>query len=252
MANRLQNLGVVMRNTTSKEFFWGLLGISFVVLIHEMGHFLAAHWADVATPIFSIGFGPRLAGFAWGKTFFQLSALPIGGYVEISPIAFAAQSYPVQLFIVLAGIGTNILFSLIVFYVVGIISCSNCSWPLRFAHPLRRAVKLCQQDSLADDTQTPKGLVGPLGIIRLGGQAAGEGLMRFFLFLAVLSANLAFFNLLPIPFFDGGKLVFITIQQWWPHPPELLIGAINFIFFIFLLLFFFWVTKKDIERLKKD
>ena len=60
------------------------LGISFLIFIHELGHFLAARLFGVRVEIFSIGFGPRLAGFKRGETDYRLSAIPLGGYVKMA------------------------------------------------------------------------------------------------------------------------------------------------------------------------
>jgi regulator of sigma E protease len=60
------------------------LGISFLIFIHELGHFLAARMFGVRVDIFSVGFGPRLAGFRRGETDYRLSAIPLGGYVKMA------------------------------------------------------------------------------------------------------------------------------------------------------------------------
>lgn len=58
--------------------------ISLVVFVHELGHLWVAHRMGVKALRFSIGFGPRLFGFTWGGTEYQLSALPFGGYVKFA------------------------------------------------------------------------------------------------------------------------------------------------------------------------
>lgn len=62
----------------------GLFMIGFLVVVHEAGHFLAARFFGVGTPVFSIGMGPRLFGFTWWETDFRISLLPVGGYVRMS------------------------------------------------------------------------------------------------------------------------------------------------------------------------
>ena len=61
------------------------LGLSFVIFIHELGHFMAAKWCGVNVTTFSIGFGPAIPGckFTWGETTYKLSILPLGGYVQM-------------------------------------------------------------------------------------------------------------------------------------------------------------------------
>ncbi|HEX8643410.1 MAG TPA: RIP metalloprotease RseP [Allosphingosinicella sp.] len=57
-----------------------------------------------------------------------------------------------------------------------------------------------------------KELGGPLKIAQFSGQQATLGLIPFFVFMAMVSINLGFINLLPIPLLDGGHLLFYTIE----------------------------------------
>jgi regulator of sigma E protease len=61
--------------------FLFVLGI--IVFFHELGHFLVARWCGIKVVVFSIGFGPELAGFNDRHgTRWKLSAVPLGGYVK--------------------------------------------------------------------------------------------------------------------------------------------------------------------------
>lgn len=60
--------------------------------------------------------------------------------------------------------------------------------------------------------RSPKELKGPVGIAQLSGQAAEQGFATVLWFMAMLSANLGFVNLLPIPPLDGGHLLFYAIE----------------------------------------
>ena len=57
--------------------------ISGVIIVHELGHFLAARWAGVKVEIFSLGFGPILYRIRWGETDYAISLVWIGGYVKM-------------------------------------------------------------------------------------------------------------------------------------------------------------------------
>src|SRR4029078_10307046 len=60
-----------------------LFGLSVVVFFHELGHFLIARLCGVRVLVFSIGFGPQLAGFTDRHgTRWKISAGPLGGYVK--------------------------------------------------------------------------------------------------------------------------------------------------------------------------
>lgn len=60
-------------------------GLSFIIFIHELGHFVAAKWCDVHVTAFSIGIGPSIPGlrFTYGETTYKVCLLPIGGYVAM-------------------------------------------------------------------------------------------------------------------------------------------------------------------------
>jgi regulator of sigma E protease len=60
-----------------------LFVLTVVVFFHELGHFLIARWYGIKVLVFSIGFGPELAGFNDRHgTRWKLSAIPLGGYVK--------------------------------------------------------------------------------------------------------------------------------------------------------------------------
>ncbi|HSW73838.1 MAG TPA: site-2 protease family protein, partial [Candidatus Limnocylindria bacterium] len=78
-------LGTFFSLSTTLFFsFAGIFGIGFVIGFHELGHFLFCKLFKVRTPSFSIGFGPRLLTKKMWDTEFSLSAIPLGGYVEIA------------------------------------------------------------------------------------------------------------------------------------------------------------------------
>ena len=60
-----------------------LFVLTIVVFFHELGHFLMARWCDIKVLVFSVGFGPEIAGFydRYG-TRWKISAIPLGGYVK--------------------------------------------------------------------------------------------------------------------------------------------------------------------------
>ena len=61
-----------------------VLGISFVIFWHELGHFLLAKWNGVKVKNFSIGFPPRLVRlFKHRETEYVLGSIPLGGYVHM-------------------------------------------------------------------------------------------------------------------------------------------------------------------------
>jgi len=61
-------------------------------------------------------------------------------------------------------------------------------------------------------SRSVKELGGPLKIAKFSGEQASMGLLHFLWFVAVISINLGFINLLPIPMLDGGHLFFYGIE----------------------------------------
>ena len=60
-----------------------LFVLTVVIFIHELGHFLVARWCGIAVKVFSIGFGPEIAGFNDRHgTRWRVAWIPLGGYVK--------------------------------------------------------------------------------------------------------------------------------------------------------------------------
>src|SRR6188508_343851 len=103
--------------------FFLILGT--LVVIHELGHFLAARAAGVRVLEFGIGFPPRAKVMrSKGETLYTLNWLPIGGFVKLEgedgdhandPRAFSSKSLPVRLFILVSGVVMNILLAFVIF-----------------------------------------------------------------------------------------------------------------------------------------
>ncbi len=70
---------VILQDIVAVIFVLGVM-----ILIHELGHFLAAKHFDVKVDAFSFGFGPRLIGRRIGETDYRLCLLPLGGYVKMA------------------------------------------------------------------------------------------------------------------------------------------------------------------------
>lgn len=64
-------------------FLVTVLAIKFLIFFHELGHFLAARTLGVKVNTFSIGFGEKIYTKNVGGTDYCLSAIPLGGYVQL-------------------------------------------------------------------------------------------------------------------------------------------------------------------------
>lgn len=113
------------------------LVLSFLVLIHELGHFFASRWAKVKVLEFGLGYPPKAYKlFTWKGTDFTLNWIPFGGFVrlageDMTPEAkleleedkkqkglfFKAGVFQ-KLVIILAGATVNFVFGIIAFAIV--------------------------------------------------------------------------------------------------------------------------------------
>lgn len=61
-----------------------ILGIGFLIFIHEFGHFIMAKRHGVRVDVFSIGFGPSIWKKKVGATEYRVAWIPLGGYVKLA------------------------------------------------------------------------------------------------------------------------------------------------------------------------
>ncbi len=91
---------------------------------------------------------------------------------------------------------------------------------------------------------------GPLGIIDIGGRMARSGLVDLIFFMAIISANLAVINFLPLPIFDGGLMVFLLIEKIKGSPVSLRVQVATQMIGLFLIIgAFLYITFNDAMRL---
>ncbi len=119
---------------------WAVLGISFLIAVHEWGHYMACVVTKTRTETFSIGFGPRLFGWERDKDGkrrftvgarqldpedhamdFRIAAVPLGGYVKMAggeiigeststdPDEFVNKSASARVLIISAGVIMNVI-----------------------------------------------------------------------------------------------------------------------------------------------
>jgi regulator of sigma E protease len=129
-------------------FAFGLVILGVLVLVHELGHFLAAKSCGIRVIAFSIGFGKPLLAKKIGETEYRLSAIPFGGYVNMAGEHpeektipekgdFTAKPKWQRAFVALAGPAANYLFAMICLYVVFIL---GTNFPVYLKRPVVGAV----------------------------------------------------------------------------------------------------------------
>lgn len=103
-----------------------------MIFFHELGHFLAARFFGVKVEVFSIGFGKKILTKRWGETDYCLSAIPLGGYVQMkgqddsdpTKVSYDKDGYgskkPWQRIIILfAGPFANFLLAFLLYVAIG-------------------------------------------------------------------------------------------------------------------------------------
>lgn len=98
--------------------------------------------------------------------------------------------------------------------------------------------------------ETNNVIMGPIGIIAFIGKTASINLRFYWFILALLSLNMGLFNMLPFPFFDGGKALLLTIEKIFNITiSQTIISSVSYLFFILFVLFITHITMRDIKKL---
>lgn len=95
-----------------------------------------------------------------------------------------------------------------------------------------------------------KSLSGPVGIYSLVDSVKSQGLNTLLYLTAYLSINVAIINLIPIPVFDGGRVLILLIEKITRRKSsENLEAILNYVGFALMILLMLYVTFNDIIRL---
>ena len=107
-----------------------LLGL--LVFVHEAGHFVVGKLAGIGVEVFSIGFGPVIAGFKYRDTHYRISVIPLGGFVkfvgawpgedipeDVKGTSFGEAALWKRALVVFAGPFANILLAIVCYSMMG-------------------------------------------------------------------------------------------------------------------------------------
>ena len=110
-----------------------ILILSFLIFLHELGHFLMARLVGVKVEVFSIGFGKKLICKKIGQTDWCISAIPLGGYVQMKgqddsnptlknndPDSYTSKSPLQRVLILLGGPGFNFLLAFLIYFFLAV------------------------------------------------------------------------------------------------------------------------------------
>lgn len=240
--------------------------LGFLIGIHETGHFLIAKLCKVKVNEFSIGFGPVIWRKETKETKYVLRLIPLGGFVRMegeeersdNEGSFSKASVPRRIAIVAAGVIVNIIFALIIYFILSAVIISQNA---EIASNFQNTVKLAGSSTAKFATETIEGvknlftgkitkdqLIGPVGISEV--VAKTNGFAEFTYILAVISISLGVTNLIPFPPLDGGKILLLIIEAIRRKPlkedTEIKIQLLGFAILIGLSIF---VTFNDIVRI---
>ncbi|MBN2898249.1 MAG: RIP metalloprotease RseP [Clostridia bacterium] len=102
-------------------------------------------------------------------------------------------------------------------------------------------------DKISGAGQVEGELVGPVGMVKIVGEAAKLGVLNLLMLAAYFSINLGIINLLPLPALDGGRIVFILIELVRGKPiDQEKEGFVHTIGFVLLMLFMVYMIFRDI------
>lgn len=102
-------------------------------------------------------------------------------------------------------------------YVIGIVASVSKNPVLAIKYGAETTVNLIHEMFNAFEMIFAKGISkddvsGPVGLVKIVGEASSVGATSYLILLALVSLNLALINLIPIPGLDGGKLLFVILK----------------------------------------
>lgn len=100
--------------------------LGFLIFIHESGHFLVAKACKIKVKEFAIGFGPTIWKKQGKETKYALRLIPLGGFVNMlgeeersnEEGSYSTASIPKRIAVILAGGAVNIIFGLLVYFIL--------------------------------------------------------------------------------------------------------------------------------------
>jgi regulator of sigma E protease len=206
------------------------------------------------------------AGIRPGDLFINVNGQPIESALTVQQVVFHSDGKPVEF----EMMRNNVLQK----FVVTPVASNNPKMPWRVLVSFRMPVQMVKlpfgsavMESLRFNRQnatmifevlrsivvhrvSPKTLSGPIGIAQMSNEAAQEGPSSFLGLMAVVSLNLAIFNLLPIPILDGGTLLLLLVEMLLQREVSIQVKETVFkLGFVFLMMVVVFVIYNDISRI---
>lgn len=226
--------------------------LGFLIIIHEGAHFIVAKLCKIKVNEFSVGFGKEIFSKKKNETKYTLRLIPLGGYVNLlgeeeaveEEGSFSKASKFKRFLILIAGATINILFGIIIFFILA--SIVNNSFKSGFIVTGNYLSNLGESivDMFTGNIEKEQ-VVGPVGISSM--IVKTNGFIDFFYIMSVISISLGVTNLLPIPGLDGGKILFLIVEAIRRKPlNEEIEMRITLTSLSLLITFAIMVTVKDV------
>ena len=229
--------------------------LGFLIFIHEGGHFLVAKLCNVKVNEFAVGFGPTIWNKKGKETKYAIRLIPLGGFVSMEgedeesehERSFSKSSIPKRIAIVASGALVNIIFGLIIYFVLVVIVYKDFSIAFQatwgFITSIFESLKMLFTGNIGI-----KDLSGPIGISKVVSNTTT--FINYIYIISAISVSLGVTNLLPIPALDGGKILLLLVEAIRKKPlkkeTEIQIQLIGFSILIALSII---VTYNDITRI---
>ena len=114
-----------------------IIVLSILIVVHELGHFIAAKRAGVKVEQFAVGFGPKLFRFKVNDTEYLICAIPLGGFVKLAgdnaeefkgqPYEYLAKSVGQRARIIFCGPLLNYILAFLCFWLIFFLGFPNLS-----------------------------------------------------------------------------------------------------------------------------
>ena len=140
-------------------------------------------------------------------------------------------------------------------YVIGVVSKQRHNLFIGMKNGMASTVKMTKAlfesfKMLFTSKEAINQVSGPVGMIKIVSDAAGLGVFYYLYLVALISLNLAIFNLLPLPALDGGRIIFVIIRMFTGRVISDKVEArVHMIGMALLLTLTVFVTWNDIMRL---
>ena len=165
-----------------------ILILSFLVMIHEFGHFIAAKRAKIGVEEFGFGLPPRIWGKKFKGTLYSINWLPFGGFVRLvgedptdkkrfAKNSFQVKSIKERTIVVLAGVTMNLLVAVAIFYAIIFVLGFKVSMPLIIDHNFKfveQSKQVLVVDVASGGIASKAGIKPGDAIIKANGQNIGS------------------------------------------------------------------------------